>query len=38
MPPRSASPRREERSSAVDLLGGLSRITGGGGTLETDIP
>ena len=29
--------RREERSSAVDLLGGLSRITGGGGSLETDI-
>lgn len=29
--------RREEGSSASDLLGGLTRITGGGGSRETDI-
>lgn len=29
--------RREEASSATDILGGLSRITGGGGSMETDI-
>ncbi len=29
--------RREESTSAADLLGGLTRITGGGGSVETDI-
>lgn len=29
--------RREEASSASDLLGGLTRITGSGGSVETDI-